>query len=92
MDFKHIKTFLPPNPEQGKIPFKKETNQVPFSKKIEKKTKITCFWFAEEMQQLIAGTSDGKLYIWERRGLDHKVKIGSCNNIYLSGFNKWATI
>ena len=72
MDFKHIKTFLPPNPEQKKIPYKKEI-EAPFSKKTEKKIKITCFWFAQEQQILVAGTSDGKLYIWERRGLDHKV-------------------
>ena len=73
MDFKLVKTFLPPNPEQKKIPFQKEANKEPFSKKIEKKTKITCFWYTHEYQQLIAGTSDGKLFIWERRGLDHKV-------------------
>lgn len=75
MDFKHIKTFLPPNPQEKKIPYKKEVTETPFSKKTEKKTKITCFWFSAEFQQLIAGTSDGKLYIWERRGVDHKVQL-----------------
>jgi len=73
MNFKLTKTFLPPNPKEKKIQYKKEAVEAPFSKKIEKKTKISCFYFSHEHQMMIGGTSDGKLYIWERRGVDHKV-------------------
>jgi len=72
MDFKIVKTFLPPDPQQKKLTYKKETSEVPFSKKTEKKIKITCFHFSIENQIIVSGTSEGKLYIWERRGLDHK--------------------
>jgi len=75
MDFKIVKTFLPPDPQKQKLNYKKETSEVPFSKKTEKKIKITCFHFSIEHQILVSGTSDGKLYIWERRGLDHKVIV-----------------